>query len=58
MKISQMIKQLGGDITAIAKKAGITPNHLRKMKSVGSEVEQLPNGDYIVVRKDAVRFKQ
>jgi len=58
MKITEMIKQLGGNRTVIAKNAGISIQQLNNMVSKDVEVKQLIGGDYIVVRKDAVRFKQ
>jgi hypothetical protein len=57
MKITQMIKQLGGNRAAIAKAAGISIQHLNNMVSKGVEVKELPSGDFIVVRKDATVFK-
>ena len=57
MKITEMIKQLGGNRAAIAKQAGISVQQLNNMVSKGQEVELLPDGSYVAVRSNAVRFK-
>ncbi len=55
MKITKLIEQLGGDEKA-AQAANISLIHLRKLKSVGAEVEELANGTYKVIRKNSVTF--
>jgi hypothetical protein len=57
MKITQMIKQLGGTKTAIAKSANISPQSLNNMVRKGQEVEQLANGDYVLMNSKTVVFK-
>jgi hypothetical protein len=56
MKITEMIKQLGGNRAAIAEKAGISVFQLNNMVSKGQEVELLPDGSFVAVRSNAVRF--
>jgi hypothetical protein len=56
MKITQMIKQLGGNRAAIAKQAGISIQQLNNMVSKEQEVEILPDGSFVAVRSNAVRF--
>ncbi len=56
MKITKLIEQLGGDNKA-ALAANISLIHLRKLKSVGAEVEELANGTYKVIRKNSVTFE-
>lgn len=57
MKITEMIKQLGGNRAAIAKRAGISIQQLNNMVSKGQEVELLQDGSFVAVRSNAVRFK-
>ena len=52
-----MIKQLGGNRAAIAKQAGISVFQLNNMVSKGREVELLPDGSFVAVRSNAVRFR-
>jgi len=52
-----MIKKLGGNRAAIAKQAGISVQQLNNMVSKGQEVELLPDGSFVAVRSNAVRFK-
>lgn len=51
MKITDMIKQLGGNRTAIAKQANTTVHSLNNAVSKGAEVEQLADGRYISVNR-------
>jgi len=57
VKITEMIKQLGGNRAAIAKQAGISVFQLNNMVSKGQEVELLPDGSFVAVRSNAVRFR-
>lgn len=57
MKITEMIEQLGGNRSAIAQQAGISVQQLNNMVSKGQEVELLPDGSFVAVRSNAVRFK-
>lgn len=52
-----MIKQLGGNRTAIAEQAGISIQQLNNMVSKGQEVELLQDGSFVAVRSNAVRFE-
>lgn len=56
MKITEMIELLGGNRAAIAKKAGISIYQLNNAVSKGAEVEQLTDGRFVIVRKDATYF--
>ena len=56
MKIKQMIKQLGGNRAAIAKKAGVSVQQLNNQVSKGVEVEELKDGRFVTVRKDATYY--
>lgn len=57
MKITTMIKKLGGTKASIARKAGISPQSLSNMVAKNREVLQLSNGDYIVLSEHTVIFK-
>lgn len=57
IKITEMIKKLGGTQAAMAKQAGISPQSLNNMIRQGKEVLQLANGDYIATSKHTVIFK-
>jgi len=56
MKTIDMIKKLGGNRAAIAEQAGISIFQLNNMVYKGVEVEELKDGSFVAVRKDAVRF--
>lgn len=58
MKIKQLIEKLGGDRAAIAKQAGITVFQLNNMVYKDVEVEELKDGRFVVVRKDATYFSK
>ena len=58
MKITEMIKQLGGNRTAIAKEAGISIQQLNNMVYKGVDVEETKGGYFVVVRKGATYFKR
>jgi hypothetical protein len=51
MKITDMIKRLGGNRTAIAQQANTTVHSLNNAVSKGAEVEQLVDGRYISVNR-------
>ncbi len=51
-----MIKKLGGNRAAIAKKAGISIYQLNNAVSKGYEVLELADGRYILVRKNSTIF--
>ena len=57
MKITEMIKQLGGNRAAIAEQAEISIQQLNNMVSKNQEVELLQDGTFVAVRSNAVRFK-
>ena len=56
MHTKQMIKQLGGNRAAIAKQAGISNATLRNQISKDVTVEELKDGRFVTVRKDATYF--
>lgn len=56
MKTIDMIKKLGGNRAAIAKEAGISVQHLNNMVYKDVEVEQLIDGSFITIHKNATRF--
>lgn len=58
MKITEMIKLLGGNRAAIAKDAGISIQHLNNMVYKGVDVEETKDGYFVVVRKGSTYFKR
>ena len=56
MLVSEMIEKLGGNRQAIADKAGISLQQLNNMVSKKVQVEELKDGRFVVVRKDATYF--
>lgn len=58
MLVLDMIKKLGGNRQAIADKAGISYQQLTNMINKGVVVEELKDGRFVVVRKDATYFPQ
>lgn len=56
MKTIDMIKKLGGNRAAIAEQAGISVQHLNNMVYKDVEVEELPDGSFVTVHKNATRF--
>ena len=57
MKISEMIKKLGGHRATIAKQAGMSEQQLNNLVSQGREVLKLESGDYILITKKTQVFK-
>ena len=58
MKIKGLIKKLGGNRTAIAENANISPAQLNNYISQDREVLELANGDYILVTSKTKIFKK
>ena len=58
MKIIEMIDKLSSPRKDIAKEAGISVEHLNNMVSLKVEVDELPDGSFVVVRGNAVRFNK
>jgi hypothetical protein len=58
MKIIQMIDKLSLSRKDIAKEAGISVEQLNNMVSLKVEVDELPDGSFVVVRGNAVRFNK
>ena len=56
MKITEMIKKLGGHRATIAKQAGISEQSLNNLVSQKREVLELLDGRFIVVSKQTVVF--
>ena len=52
-----MIKKLGGHRATIAKDAGISVQVLNNAVSKGVSVEELKDGRFVTVRRDATYFK-
>lgn len=57
MNIKDMIKKLGGHRATIAKQAGISVQTLNNAVSKGISVEELKDGRFVTVRRDATYFK-
>ena len=57
MKITHMIKQLGGNRAAIAKASNTSEQAINNAVSKGVEVVELKDGRFVAVRKDAVYYK-
>ena len=53
-----MIDKLSSPRKDIAKEAGISVEHLNNMVSLKVEVDELPDGSFVVVRGNAVRFNK
>lgn len=58
MNIRKMVEILGGKRVDIAKNAGISLCQLNNSISTGKQVEELKDGRYVTVRKDATYFEQ
>lgn len=58
MKIIEMIGKLSLSRKDIAKEAGISVEQLNNMVSLKVEVDELPDGSFVVVRGNAVRFNR
>lgn len=56
MKILELMEKLGKTKTDLAKDAGISIQQLCNMIGSGVEVEELKDGRYVTVRRDAVCF--
>ena len=56
MKTLEMIKKLGGNRAAIAEQAGISIQQLNNMVYKDVEVEELKDGSFVTVHKNATRF--
>ena len=52
-----MIESLGGSRADISSQAGISVQQLNNNVSKGVEVEELKDGRYVTVRKDATYFE-
>lgn len=58
MKTIDMIKKLGGNRASIAEQAGISVQQLNNMVYKGVEVEELKDGRFVTVRRDATYFNK
>lgn len=56
MKITEMIKRLGGNRAAIAAQADISVQQLNNQVSNNVTVVELADGRFVTVRKDATYF--
>lgn len=57
MNITEMIKRFKTSRSDIAKQAGISIQQLNNQVSKSVEVEELKDGRFVTVRKDATYFK-
>lgn len=57
MKITEMIKKLGGNRAAIAKASNTSEQAINNAVFKGVEVLELKDGRFVAIRKDAVFYK-